>query len=521
MGIRMDIKRTGFYSELDDDRRKEYFSAKSHKTISTIDNLYYTVFISGDGKNYNNMAIHSLISDLEINKAETEEIKEPVLYMDGLYCMLKSYKNYVFCLSDPDLYDIFFCRNLPNDETPRIVVQLRAFGLWTKGTEELLESSFAKVKAVLEAHGCAVDWCRESRIDYCYHTNTIQSLNKLFKENSEGKVKNLHSNLQNVTWNADKIQEDDGTIFIKNYLCFGRIKSNNVRARIYDKVKEVIENGYKGFFFEIWHNNGLISYYDKWCMEYALQHRNTKYLYKAALEFYVEHGDDGVLKAEFWKALSSPKTTLAAFKKLSEKHMPSITTIINIEYETKRKFYYYSDNFIDNFKLSDNKGDISKPLERIYKILEYREVFIDYLTSQTLSFHKGIDKDGNYLYLAWWERLRNTKHGGVKTDLKLLRVYSKNMDKKLVEKKLVNTLASASVYENRLGTTFVEDFSDLLADISDNEAHKMGIRFYNNDGKEIHDVLGSAVRDYNITKQRKQILLKNRTLKNSNNQASV
>lgn|GEM_PF-6974625 len=87
---------------------------------------------------------------------------------------------------------------------------------------------------------------------------------------------------------------EDGTILHKDYVCFGRKQSNNVRARIYDKVKEVIELGYKDFFFKIWHDNGLISYFDRWCMEYAFPYKNMDYLAKARIAFfYVEHGADG------------------------------------------------------------------------------------------------------------------------------------------------------------------------------------------------------------------------------------
>jgi len=73
---------------------------------------------------------------------------------------------------------------------------------------------------------------------------------------------------------------------------------------------------------------------------------------------------------------------------------------------------------IDGFRLTEARGDVSTPLQRIYKILDYRSLFLDYLTSKTLSFHK----DGKYL--SWWERLRNVKHEGKKVDGKLLRDYS-------------------------------------------------------------------------------------------------
>jgi len=508
MGVSIETKRTSFYNELSSSQQKEYFNLKRDKSVHMIDNLYYTVFVSNDSKEDIPLGLQRLLSSLEENKAEAIKIREPIHLEHGLYYYLKSYHNYGYCVGSPDLYDIFVCKSLPNNDTPRIMVQVRAFGLWTRGVESILSESYSKVEALLAQYSCTVDWCRESRIDYCYHTNSISSINKLFKEDAQGKVKNLHTNLKNVTWNADIEHKEDGTIFFKDYLCFGRIKSNNVRARVYNKVKEVIEMGYKYFFFKVWYENGLISYYDKWCMEYAFPHKNIDYLAKASLAFYIVHGKNPEIIKKYSDALSSDKTTIAQFKALAAEHMPKVTTILNIEYETKRKFYYYSDHFINGFKLSEKRENISKPMERIYKILDYRAVFLDYLTSKTLSFYSGKDADGDPKYLAWWERLRNTKHDGKKLDAKLLRDYSYAMDKRAVQKRAINSIASNAVYEDRIDTGFIADLSDMLADISDNKAHEMLL--VTKDGNILDAMHGSVVSDYMTIKAKKEKVLKNR-----------
>jgi hypothetical protein len=311
----------------------------------------------------------------------------------------------------------------------------------------MLEESFGKVESLLAEYSCTVNWCRESRIDYCFHTNSISSISLLIKKDSRGKVKNLHTNLDKYKWNGDTRHEKDGTVHVDDYLAYGSRGSNNVLARIYNKVKEVIEQGYKGFFFQIWYDKGLISYYDKWCMEHAFPHKNMDYLAKASLEFYVEHGTDPIRRQRYRELLNNPKSTMENFR-CEASFMPKITTVLNIEYETKRKFYYNSDDFINRFKLNENRGDIKKPMERIYKILDYRDLFLNYLTSKTLAFHKGEKEDGEIKFLPWWERLRNTKHDGMKVDGKLLREDSCELDKRAVQKRMVNSLASASVYEN-------------------------------------------------------------------------
>ena len=178
-----------------------------------------------------------------------------------------------------------------------------------------------------------------------------------------------------------------------------------------------------------------------------------------------------------------------------------------IEYETKRKFYYYSDGFIDGFK--NIPREIPKPLDRLYKILDNRSIFLDYLTSKTLSFCKGKDEDVQYQ--AWWHRLRNTKLDGVKVDEKLLRDYSCQMDKKCVQKRAINAVASSAVYDNKVDSGFIEDLSDFLADVSDNAAHKMGrLLFVDDVGEVAEELYGNLLCDYLTIKAKKEVQLKNR-----------
>lgn len=503
MAIVIETQRTGFYQELSESLRQNYLCLKRNKTMHMIDNLYYTVFVRGDSKENTPGNMENLLTEFEEHKTTIRKTRQPIEYGHGLYFMLKKYSNYSYCLSQPDLYDIFFLKSLTNDDTPRIIVQLRAFGLWTKSMDSMLAESFDKVESVLAEHDCTIDWCRESRIDYCYHTNSISSPNKLLKEDRTGKVKYLHTNLHDSRHHAKLEHVKDGTIFHKDYICFGNVESNNVRARVYDKVKEVIEMGYKNFFFKIWYENGLISFYDKWCMEYAFPYRNMDYLYKARIAFYLEYGTDADRRHRYHTALNNEKTTLADFKRLANEFMPKTTTILNIEYETKRKFYYYSDHMIDGFKLIEARGEVSTPLQRIYKILDYRCLFLDYLTSKTLSFHNN-DK-----YLSWWDRLRNVKHESKKVEGKLLRDYSHKMDKIAVQKRLVKTIASLAVYDDNLDSGFVEDFTDMLSDISDNKAH-VGFRIVTEHGELVENVYGSLVSDYQTEKAKKEIVLKNR-----------
>jgi hypothetical protein len=551
MSITRETARSGFFIELSPAKRDEYLGLKQQKFLPNIDNLYYSYFLEGDKSEFESPnGLTELLGVLEQKKQEVaRNYGEPVDFGQGLTAIdkltgidgngeiededdiavsKKKYTMYGYCLTEPDLYDIFICKAIPNEQTPRIIVQHRAYGLWNRNKEEVVKHAYYRISRLLEQY-CGMEFtikrCRENRIDYCFHTNAISNVGALIRKNPRTEqVKNLHTNMKEAREHLEVKDAPGGVILKTDYICFGQVSSNNVRARIYDKVKEVIEKGYKEFFFKIWHDKGLISYYDKWCMEYAFPYRNTDYLYKAMVAFYVDHCAEykkGVKSEKdipsyynrCRKALDNEKTSLADFKKLAKENMPKVTCILNIEYETKRKFYYYSDKFIGTFKTI--KRDIPQPLERIYKILDNQGIFVEYLTRKSLSFYNGMDEKGEPKYLAWWQRLRNTKLEGIKIDEKLLREYSYNMDKRLVEQRAVNAVASAAVYVDDIGTGFVEDWTDFMSCLIDNKARGMFGRLVMVDTEsgimiENEDLSKEFNERYRLTKAKKERHLKNR-----------
>ena len=471
MGIRVDIKRTDFYNELSEEKQKQFFSATSHKFLPAIDNIYYSVSIKND---YNgNIHLKPYFERLDEIKLTCTEERRPYPIGNGLLVDLLSYSIYKYCITNPDLYDIFLSNYLPNESTPRIVVQIRAYGLWVHGAEKMIADSYNSVVNLLSEVGLEVNSVKENRLDFCYHTNAILKPERAFSDRNMG----TKLNTTMKKWRQEgRIQSgDNGLILQKDYIIFGNRTSNNVVARIYNKALEVIEMGYKGFFFEIWHKNGLISEYDKYCFEKALLNGNYNYIHKAKLEFYIEHGANEMVKREFRLTVADENLTYEDAEKLAASYMPEVTTVLNIEYETKRKFYYYSDEFIDSVLLMDmakERGGVPVPLRRLYKIIDNRGVFLDYLTSVTLSFKRA---DGRYA--AWWERLRKTRLDGLKVDIKLVRDYSSELDEEIARKRFVNTVVTNAVYAGNTQTGFVEDITDLLSSINDNEVLKLRINY--------------------------------------------
>ena len=147
-------------------------------------------------------------------------------------------------------------------------------------------------------------------------------------------------------------------------------------------------------------------------------------------------------------------------RKIFKGVLPEPTLIMNIEFQTQRKFYKSSDKFIEFLPF---RSDISiNELVRLFQIIDNRKIFLDYLTSTTVAFKK----DGQYM--DFWKRLRACKVDKV-LNIKLKREYVKNINVDLIKKRLKSNLATLSLYTGNDDTDINDDMSLLLCILNDND----------------------------------------------------
>ncbi len=514
MSIPKSVKQYDFFGELTVDEQREYFSMSAKKFLPSIDNIYFSIPIKDD---YNdNAQLVPLFARLSELKQLVAQTHQPVAFFGCLTLEARGFQIYRYCLTMPDMYDVFLLDYLPNQNTPRIIVQLRAYGLWLYGWEYIVSSCYNQIQALFSEYGCELLEVKENRIDYCYHTNTIQNPERLFSDRNLIRTMKTTMERYHVTGRIET--RDSETVLFKEYFALGERKSNNVFIRFYDKALEVIEQGYKAFFFEIWHSNGLISFYDKFCLEYAYKHKNYSLIHKARLEFYLTYGKSETVKREFELTLKDTNLTIADIKKLADAYMPEVTKVLNIEFETKRKFYYYSDDFINLLPIKKRETALPSALKRLYRIIDNRLLFLDYLTDKTLRFVKP---DGSFC--DFWKRLRSVKMDSFKHDEKLVRDYSNTLDKELMKQRLIGVVASNAAYIDKgVESGFVEDLSDVLSNINDNDKVKCTLsvvrEFVQEDANGINVVIrndapyltGGSLQYYHAKKAQRLSRIKNR-----------
>lgn len=464
MAFRIDIRRSQIFQESTEDFNKHWFSFTQQKFLHNIDTFYYTVSLE---KDYNkNPLVDDFLYELSALKEKFKETKEPVALNDKLYVMAGRFDDiYEYRITCPDKYDIFVTSYLPNSSTPRMVVQLRSAALWLDGTKETIEDSYYQLVKVLSSFDLKVQAVYENRIDYCYHTNYCQDMYSFFADKKL--QKQLKTNMRN--FRKDGLIFDDG--FELNYFALGSRNSNNVFIRIYDKTREVIEMAYKGFFIAKWLQEGLISKYDEYVLKYCYKLKNYEKRYEGMLQFYLEYANDELHKKEIRLYLQDTDLNFNEIKALALSLMPQITTITNIEFQTKRKFYSGGDNMIETF---DKILKCNKNLERLYRIIDNRKVFLNYLTHYNMRF---VDEAGEYL--SWWKRLRGLKIKDIiENDSQYLRTYQNNLDKDLMFRRTMRTIATNALYCSKIDSDITDDIVSYITSLNDNDLFERHVNDY-------------------------------------------
>lgn len=500
--MKADIKRTVFYNELSKDISNNYFGYSDKKFYENVDTFYYNVFIDDDDKTVSEK-LEVFFNELDCLKDEFKRDREVIKEFKGLQVMLGTYGQiYTYRLCEPERYDIFMSDYLPNKGTARIVVQLRSNALWMEDFHSLVAESFQKVKELFSDYDFCFSRVLENRIDYAFHTNSIQNPSDFFSDknlnNSLETSLSIYHKVGNVV--KQKVCDNNNGRLTIDYLSLGQRKSNCLFFRSYNKTREVIEQNYKAFFIEFWYKNKMISFYDKYCYEYAYLKKSYDALDRGRLEFYLEYGTNQNIKSEI-KVLFKSSSTHEDIKSFADGLCPKVTLVLNIEYQTKRKFYH---SFGENLNIlpCSNQSE----LKRLFMIYENRKIFIDYLTSKTVSFVDRKKDD----YRAFWKRLRGLKLRDCnKVDGEYLRQYSSKLDFDKIMKRFINTVATTSIYNNKNDTNFVEDLSSLLGCLNDNDIEK-GFILADQDGQLVNNLKHIDIEEYSKYKEKRHKELKNK-----------
>ena len=463
----LSVQRSKIFDEFSDEEKSKFFSLSEKKVCHHIDTLYYSVALEGDKTDNDNYRLLSLLYTLDAMKQEKRAHPDAALEFFGLDVSPVGFSIYQYHLALNESFDIFIAQNIPNEDTPRICVQLRSRMLFLEGVMKAIEKSFEYVEMICEEFELQPRMAYENRIDYAYHTNLIQSSIEYFstdylRDHLQSSLKLFHL-IGNV---SDEIEV--------NTFQLGNRKSNNVFLRAYNKTREVIEKNYKSFFIDAWLDQKLISNYDYFCLKRAFELGSySTGLLVARCEWYIANGHNDELKAELASFIKKcyVKSDNAVFvEKKLRGLLPPVTQITNIEFQTKRAFYASADEFINNHDFTHNGNPL---LERLCRVLSLRRTFLDYLTTKTVRFVK--DKKARKKVLTdWWLRIYTCKIRYCDSSIfPLLRSNERESDMGKNKRRLLAAIAKYNALQKQSldSRPFHEDLSDVLSVLNDNDVH--------------------------------------------------
>lgn len=493
------LQNSTIYNELSKDDSLFWFDFKKDKFLHNIDTFYYSVKFSQDfrfdSKDSSVLKMRRFFENKssKINKYDSFNGSIDV-FIDGfdnpLFFRPFSYGGfYRYCLELPEYFDFFFATSVPSASdgsesvTPEVIVQIRSYPLWLFGVVKCFEMSLKYIESIAAYFNLTIDKVEENRTDFCWHSNYLKNPEKFFAPEKFYKMRVDRFN--SASYHTAKIGSNDYEI---DYVAMGK-RSDKIFIRIYLKSKEVVEKGYKDWFFKIWFFNGLINRYDLFVYEFAFKKHSWSSLDLGRLQFYYEFGSDPNLKLKCSDILEGRVSASSqTIKNLADSLTPKVNLIMNVEYQVMRK---HSKSYVLLPRFDNSSKGYSK---RIYDFFDNRVLINDYLTSRVFRLVDNEDSvDSNKSRLpdcSFWERLRNTKLVDSPTlpkDLSLVREYHRRMSAECVRDRALKSIVTLGLYQKGINTdSALIDCFDFINMLNDNDIYSLS-RFKSKKIKQLNE----------------------------------
>lgn len=483
------------FEDMSEEDLNYWFDFKKKKFLHNIDTFYYSVKFDNDFTS--DTTDHSVLRlrkffQKKYDLLETDALKDFIsvdLFDTGEILNLKkcSFAHYYsICLEYPEWFDLFLAPVVPHGPdggssvTCEIVVQIRSYMLWIYGVNHAFEKSYEYVQALAKKFGLSIAYAQENRIDYCWHSNYLSNPEQFFS--LENFYKMRVDRFPDALTHTEKVGSDDYEI---DYVSLGK-RSDKVFIRIYLKSKEVVEQGYKGWFFYIWFFNGLINRYDLYVYEECYKRKNWKYMDLARINFYLDYGKDSTIKDTCRKLLNGQITMAPdSIRRLANRLTPKVNLIMNVEYQTMRR---HTKSY-QLLPLHDNSA--RQTAKRIYDYLDNRKLITDYLTYHVFRLVEpsGDSNKSRRDICGFWKALRSCKIVDVKLtpkQLKLVREYSRNLNAELVKTRAINSVINFGFYRKGMNEDgIMQDVMDALLTMNDNDMEK-ALRYKEKKARQIN-----------------------------------
>jgi hypothetical protein len=340
--------------------------------------------------------------------------------------------------------------------------------LWMYGVKKAYEVSFDYIQKIADYFKLHIKFTQENRVDYCWHSNYLQNPEKFFNMTDFYKMR--VDRFKDALFHTSKKGSQDFEI---DYLAIGK-RSDKIFIRIYLKSKEVVEKGYKPWFFKVWLFNGLINRYDLYCYEFAFLKHSWQSLDLGRISYYAEFGQDPEC-IKYCKMILDGELDLTAddIRKVADSLTPAVNLVMNVEYQTMRK---HSKSYV-LLPFFDNDDKLTS--KRIYDYLDNRKLICDYLTSKVFRlvepYEPGVNDSNKSRrdYCAFWKALRSCKLTDCfvpEDDLSLVRIYCRKLNSEVVKSRAIKAAVTYGIYTKGINDNDpMQDCIEALCMMNDND----------------------------------------------------
>lgn len=476
---------TYIYNEMDPESQIYWFDFKKSKFLHNIDTFYYSVKFKNDftssSRDVDVLELREYFNKLQRNFYEGFDTSILVFLEEigNLNLLPYSFSRfYTVCLEKPEEFHIFLAPKVPKgsgDEsvTCEMIIQIRSYMLWMYGIHEAFERSYLYVLGIADMFHLQIDFVQENRVDYCWHSNYLTSPEKFFS--MENFYKMRVDRFKGAHFNTEKVGSEE---YLIDYIALGK-RGQKCFVRIYLKSKEVVEMGYKPFFFKVWLFHGLINRYDFYCYEKTFISGKWAYLDIARLEYYAEYGDKEYYRnlcVEYIRKNELRLQVSDEIRNLANLLTPKVNLIMNVEFQTMRKA---SKSFpLVPFKDNTNHRET----QRIYDYLDNRYLIAGYLTSSILRLVEPIGdaRKNRRSDCGFWKELRKAKMPDVlvpKQELSFIRDYNRNLSVEVLKHQVLNKLIVLGFYNKGINEDMpMNDAVEAVFTMNDNDI-EMAMRY--------------------------------------------
>lgn len=465
-------------SELDSENLNYWFDFKKSKFLHNIDTFYYSVKFENDftvdTKEESVIKLRNYFNQQRENLFEGFVDSVPI-YIKGLGNLnLLPYsfsRFYTICLEKPEQFHIFIAPKVPRGTgedavTSEIIVQIRSYMLWIYGVHEAFVRSLKYVQGIADRFHLTIASVQENRVDYCWHSNYLANPEKFFS--MENFYKMRVDRYKGAHFNTEKVGSED---YLIDYIALGK-RGQKCFVRIYLKSKEVVEMGYKPFFFKVWLFHGLINRYDFYCYEECFKRSSWGYMDIARLKFYSEYGTCESTKKHCLELVEKNEFQLNVtdyIRQLANELTPKINLVMNVEFQTMRKAS-------KSYELVPFKDNSSKEsCERIYNYLDNHYLIAQYLTKCTLRLVEpsGDKNKSRREDCGFWKALRQTKMVDVlipPEQIQLVRQYNRHLNSEIMKRGIMNKVVMLSFYNKGMNEDSpAQDAMQAVLTMNDND----------------------------------------------------